>query len=542
MENPLSFGVELLDRLYGATQTYFSHSPEPISCASLQAPDIPGASILSLSGVEQRNVIATASPIYWPEYDMRPFDICDVNITLTHPGDNDTVFVEVWLPLDAENWNGRFLGTGGAGFSAGNLGGYGFDSAGPVAEGYSTAWTDAGHDLEGVSASAWALSAQGEVNDALLLNFASRSIHETALIGKAITEQFYGRKPIYSYWSGCSTAGRQGYMEAQKYPKDYDGILATCAAINWPKLATAAYWPQLVMNQEQTFPTQCEFDLVFESIMKQCDSLDGLEDGVIDDPMQCEFDPHSLVGTTISCPTENITITTATAIVIQRILEGPRDIDGNPLGFGLLPGTSFEGLARTITGPHGDTIGAPFPVASSWIQSFLKKDNEFDMDTVSYAENAELLKQSAEEYNEIIGTNNPDLSAFHAAGGKMISWQGLADSLVFAQNAIDYRQMVEEAMGGAANVNEFYRLFLVPGGGHCMTATGVTPIASDILKALVAWVENGEAPDTLAARTTGADGIERTRDICPYPFVARYNGDGDAASADSFSCVESSYA
>ncbi|MFB9905697.1 tannase/feruloyl esterase family alpha/beta hydrolase [Allokutzneria oryzae] len=493
------------------------------ACASVPAPAVPGAHVLSVTGVER-----PAGPAGVPGRPPIP-DVparCEVTVLLTHPGANDRVEVQVWLP--SSGWNGRFLGTGGGGFATG----FSAEGVAPAVKGgFAAAATDGGIGINPVSPEAWALDARGRVNWGLLTNFGSRSVHDMTVVGKAVTASFYGRAATYSYWNGCSTGGRQGLAEAQLHPEDYDGIVASVPAIEMPRFSMAQFWPQVVMNQERTFPTACEFDAFTSAAVRACDSLDGVVNGVIGDPRQCRFDPALLVGTKILCGGEELTISAATAEVVRRIWEGPRGWSGQ-LGAGLVKGGSFSALAGTVTRPDGSTVGAPLPIAENWVKYFVRRDPGMDTTKITYAEFERLVWQSTATYDHVLANTGPDLSAFRAAGGKMITWHGLADSEIAPDTTIGYRDRVERAMGGAARADEFHRLFLAPGTGHCGSGVGTEPV--DPLAAVVAWVERGQAPDILPAASRDA---KVTRNLCRYPLVSTYDGHGDPDSAASFRCA-----
>ena len=458
------------------------------ACASLGKPAVPGAQVVSVSGVER----TTAN---LPAY-------CDVNVNLTHPGSNDNVRVELWLPL--QGWNGRFQGTGGGGFATGL-----FDvELGPAIQaGYAAAATDGGHDQNLYDPSSWALDASGHVNTPLLVDFASRSVHDMTVVGKAVTAEFYGRAASYSYFNGCSTGGRQGLMEAQRYPSDYNGIVADAPAINWTPFTMAQLWPQVVMNERHHAPTTCEFAAFDQAAIAAC--------GEITSPTSCHFDPATLVGKTIVCDGKNVTITAADAEVVREIWAGP------PQWYGLTPGAPFDALA---------TAGAPFPVAANWVKYFVEQNPNFDVADLDYGQFAAIWQQSQARYGQLMGTADPDLTRFAQGGGKMVTFHGLADQLIFPAGTVNYYQRVARTMGGLDQVGQFYRLFLAPGVQHCGGGTGPMPI--DPVAAVAAWVEHGVAPDTLPAATPTS-----TRDLCRYPLVSRYNGSGDPNSAASYHCA-----
>lgn len=454
-------------------------------------------------------------------------EFCDVTIYLTHPGAEDKVKLSIWLPPD-EKWNGRFLATGGAGFATGV-----FDllTAKPVGLGFAAASTDGGHQ-EPPGDGSWAVKEDGSINLPLFRNFASRSLYEMGVIGKAVTESFYGKAPHHSYWNGCSTGGRQGYMMAQKYPDLFDGILANAPAIHFTKFVTAEIWPQIVMQQSQTIISPCIFERFVNATLDACDEIDGVKDGVIMDPLACDFDPRTIIGQEVSCEGETEIITDAIAEAVQKIAEGPKSPNGEHLWYGLPPSTPYKTLAGTsIT--NGKRTGTPFQIAEHWIRYFVLRNPDSDWTKMSYDDFAWAFAQSASRFGWLIDTDNPNLSRFRDAGGKLLTFHGLADDFIPVGGTIQYRQRVEDEMGGLEAVDEFYRLFLPPGVGHCGRGTGPEPV--DPLTSLVSWVEEGKAPDFLHASTTDHEGDLVERDICRYPYAQQYTGK-DAKSPSGWEC------
>jgi hypothetical protein len=453
------------------------------------------------AGAKIESVRAEAQPGY-----------CAITVTLTHAGAGDHVKVLVALPQ--QGWTGRLQALGGSAYAAGE---FGAPLVQAVKDGYSAVTTDAGV-LTGLDTS-WALTAPGEVDRPLLTNFATRSVHEAAVLGKDVTQRFYHRPVTYSYWTGCSTGGRQGYAEAQDYATDFDGVLANAPAVHWTQFAVATLWPQVVMNQEHDFPSPCVLSAFRQAAITACDANDGVTNGVLDRPDECGYDPRSLIGTKVVCEGQEVTVTAADAEVVRKIWAGPTDEHGRKLWDGLPKGADFTWLVETAPG---------FPVAVQWVQAFLEKQADFDTSKLTYGQFADLFRQSVREYDDVIGTADPDLSAFRRAGGKLLTYVGTADNLIPPGGALRYRAEVEHKMG---DVNDFYRLFLAPGVEHCGGGAGPTP--TNPLGALVDWVEHGKAPATLAAATT--DG-KQTRDLCAYPRVSRYTGHGDPAAASSYRC------
>ncbi|MFC7385704.1 tannase/feruloyl esterase family alpha/beta hydrolase [Sphaerisporangium rhizosphaerae] len=497
------------------------------TCAAVPVSAPSGTKVESVKAVAHAGGTVTfpAAPPLHPEEETLT-DVpawCDLTVTVSHPGAKDHVAIKISLPQDRKKWTGRFQATGGSAYLAGDLGGAPLVSA--VKAGYVAAATDAGVGANPLDVSGWALTAAGKVNTPLLENFASRSLHDMAVIGKDVAKRFYDRSVSYAYWNGCSTGGRQGYEEAQSRPADFDGILAKAPAINWDRFAVATLWSQAVFNEEKVAPTSCELEAFTAAAVKACDTLDGVEDGVIDSPHKCGWDPRRLVGTKVVCEDKTIVISRATADAVRKVWAGPV-ISGRKLWYGPNKGASLAALASP---------GAPFFVADTWVKYFVTQDPSFDTTKLTYTSFGRLFRASQRRFNDIIGSDDPDLSAFAKAGGKLLSWHGQTDELVPTQGTVDYRERVERALGGGERVDDFYRLFLLPGVNHCGGGTG--PYPADDLGALVTWVEKGKAPATLAASVSGADGRTVTRNVCRYPMVARYTGHGDTASAANYRCV-----
>ena len=503
--------------------SYNSCSPQTFPKLSL-----PGSEILSLTAAPVVNLTGIVSQ--YPDVTIPPVDICNVTITYTHTGWNDTIHANIWLPLSG--WTGRLVGTGGGAYATRS----GDDAlAVEVAAGRAAYATDGGHnhlDPNPLSASSWALKADGKANLQLLQDFASVSLNDAAVLAKQVTKDFYSKAPSYTYWNGCSTGGRQGFMIAQRYPTAVDGVLAGAPAINWDTFTPGGYWPTFVMNQLKTVPAPCVLEAITNATIQACDKLDGVADGIISAPKHCKFDPATTVGQTVQCgPLGSTRITAAHVEVVKKIWQGPRASDGSFLYYGLEPGTPFNlGFAlTTITcvGSATNCTVAGFQLASDWIRLFVLENPAFDLATVTLTDFEAVFQKSAAKYRDIIGTNNPDLSAFKTAGGKLISWHGLADQLVPPRGTEEYYEKVERL---DPSVRSFFRHFEAPGVNHCFGGLGSAPTSP--MDALIAWVEKGTAPASLEARSLDK---ARSRALCPYPLVAAYTG-GDVNKAGSFAC------
>ncbi|KAK7181988.1 hypothetical protein DPSP01_006219 [Paraphaeosphaeria sporulosa] len=488
-----------------------------------------GVTKLSIEAKIQRNYTTHGDEHVIP--DTEGLNFCQVKVHLTHANTNDDVLVEVWLPLD--DWNGRFQATGGVGMATGMLGG----ALGPAVKGgYAASSTDGGHPIGETDDTTWVLKEDSTIDWNLLTNFAVRSLAESVVVGKSITEQFYKERPKYSYWNGCSQGGRQGYVLAQQYPHLLDGILANAPAISLTHLAMADFWPLLVMKEEGLWMSTCEFNYFRQKAMESCDMIDGVSDGVISEPDLCDFDPLHLIGQTFYCEDKPVEVSRAMANIVRKVKQGPRTPLKTSLWYGLTHGTSFDILASTTTTEQGLRMPVPFPISTGFIQNFLlkTKDRSFNATRLSYADYVALWAQGNSEFGWLLDADKPDLTSLQASGSKLLTWHGVNDPVIPHQSTVQYRKRVELLMGGANEVDKFYRLFLAPGVEHCGGGTGPVPV--DPLAALIEWVENGIPPETLEAETTTYRGDRVTRELCAWPGVARYMGIADPKRASSWTC------
>ena len=448
---------------------------------------------------------------------------CRVTATVTHPPANDKV--KVWIALPMTGWNGRFQGVGGGGFSGGSANGV----RAPLAQGYAAGSTDTGH--EGGSGS-FANDANNRLNWQLIRDNSYLGVHDMTVTGKALVAQFYGAPAQKSYWTGCSTGGRQGLMEAQRYPADYDGILAGAPAINFAKLHIEQMWGTVQMLETKNPVPMCKFTAATTAAVAACDGNDGVKDGVLEDPARCAFDARTLVGQQAgTCGA----FTEADAIVINKIWEGPKRRDGSFLWYGLSRGADFGGLSGTGGTP---LVPRPNGITLDWWRYFLKQNPQWDPLTLTIGEYEQAWDQSVEQYNAVIGTDHPDLTAFRDRGGKIVMWHGQSDQLIYPGGSIDYYKRVQQQMGGADRTSAFFRFFLAPGVAHCNGGPGPAP--SGQFDAVVNWVEENSAPATLqAVRRDQTGAITRSRPLCQYPLVARYKGQGSTDQAANFECRSS---
>ncbi|GKT66328.1 feruloyl esterase B precursor protein [Colletotrichum tofieldiae] len=454
----------------------------------------------------------------------------NVSVTYTHPGTNDAVNVQVWLPSPS-TWNGRLQAVGGGGYSA-SFGSLYMTQA--VGHGYVALDTDAGH-FRGAeyaqSPKEWVLESPGKVNTHLVDNWGSTSLHEMAVIGKAVSESYYGTKPRYSYFTGCSGGGRQAMMIAQKYAKDFDGLMAAAPAINIEHLIPAGYWASQVMLGLGVGPPPCEFEAFTQAAVDSCDALDGAKDGIISLPALCRFDPHSIVGQNFSCNGTKRQYTLEAATIVQAAWTGARSDDSQVGWFGLNKDASLTSTYISTQCTSNSTCTATSAsILAGWIQYFSAKDSDWDASTMTKEQFLAYLQQSDQDYSSLLAADNPDLSAFRAAGSKMITWHGLADEVIPPNGTIAY---MEQVLKANPNSHEFIRFYEAPGVGHCYGGAGAAP--KDAFAQLVLWVENGTVPTTL----TATDSAGNQRELCTFPLQQVYLG-GNLSDSASFGCSLSS--
>ena len=438
--------------------------------------------------------------------------------------------INIWVGLPTDGrWNGRLQSEGGGGYA----GAVGIATA-SIAGGYIGIQTDTGHSggsgtfgcLNNCSGATAASPGQPDVQ--LQTDFAYRSEHLMAVLGKQLAQAFYGQQPVYSYWNGCSTGGRQGMRMAQQFPHDYNGILAGAPAFHWDRFQAYQIWPQLAMRVENGGPVSgAKQTLATNAAIAACDAIDGVVDGVIGDPRKCSYNPaNDATITTASCTsTQNTCLTPSEATAIQKIWQGAMNTKGKLLWYGLERGAALNGLGGTT----------PFSIAVAQPQYWVYFNPQWDWHTLDYSNYEGFFKQTMIKVNPLMASENPDLSAFRDSGGKLVMWQGWADQLIMPQGSTTYYESVVNYMAGGdyAPIQQWYRHFMAPGVGHCGGGSGPQP--QNLFGAVVNWVEGGVAPDTILASKAITGGTQ-TRPLCPYPAAATYTGSGSTDNAANFVC------
>jgi Tannase and feruloyl esterase len=462
---------------------------------------------------------------------VAPVGFCRVSVTLT-PSSDSAIMAEVWLP-DRAKWNGKFLGIGNGGFG-GSVSGPARDMRMSLAHGYATAGDDLGHEITSpvVVDGRWAIGHPEKVKD-----FAFRADHVTAEFAKALIAAYYGRAPQFSYFKGCSNGGHEALMEAERYPADYDGIIAGAPANSWTHLMTGFLWNESALfgKPESQIP-QSKLALIQNAVLAKCDTLDGVKDGIINDPAMCHFDPAVLLCKSGDAPD---CLTQPQLTALRKIYSGPVNPD---TGVTIYPGfpAGSEGLLNNwdlwITGPNA----AQSQFANQFFGSFVWADANWDFHSFDFAKD---VARTDAELGSILNSNNPDLSTFAAHGGKLILVHGWADAAVTPWGTIQYYRNIQQKMGPAA-AQRFVRLFMAPGMMHCGGGPG--PNIFDAVAAIEQWREKNQAPETIiAARYADSTAVLTgmptgkplsTRPLCAYPNVARWIGKGSPDEAQNYVC------
>jgi feruloyl esterase len=428
-------------------------------------------------------------------------------------------------------WNNRFYMFGNGGYAGENLVAPARINTRNTAlrAGFAVAQTNTGHDAANEPLGTFALNRQK------LLDYAFRAVHVTAETSKQLIRTYYGNAPSRSYFDGCSTGGRQGLMSAQRFPEDFDGIVVGAPVLDFT--GTMTNYVSMARALEAAPVPLEKLKLVAQRVYAKCDGLDGLVDGLIADPRRCDFDPAKelpLCANDVDgkdCFTAGQTRTLNT---IYRGAEsgGKRLFWGQPVGAEAevpTPNGPVSIWANWIIAPTGRTISYNFAETFFRYLAFPKPDPNYDFKSFNLQTDLEKLKP----ISNILDAKNPDLSRFKARGGKIVMYFGWADTALNPLMGVDYYEQVSARFG--ASTTDFFRLFMVPGMAHCRGGVGTDQY--DCLTALVEWVEKGVAPNQIVATQTRDGKVVRTRPLCPYPQVAKYNGNGDPNEARSFVCV-----
>jgi feruloyl esterase len=433
---------------------------------------------------------------------------CRVAATLTPTRDSD-IKIEVWMP--ASGWHGKYQAVGNGAFN-GSIAYPAMMTA--LARGYATSSTDTGHTGNN------AAFAPGHPEK--VIDFGWRAVHEMTAASKRIIAAFYDSGPAFSYWNGCSAGGRQAMKEAQRFPADFDGIIAGAPGLDWTGRAAQAVRVMKTLEANETARLSPPLaQLLHRAVVAACDAKDGVRDGLIADPSRCRFDPSVLRCTSADA---NLCLSPAqvqTAALIYSPVINPktkREIAG------LAPGSEL-GWTQT-----GWTASA----RATGVDQFRFLVFNDPAWTVQRFDAASDPARAEDADGGTINALDPNLKPFLDRGGKLIQYHGWSDPQISPFNSTQYYTRVREALGGTPAIEQGYRLFMAPGMGHCTGGEG--PDAFDMIAALEQWVEHGHAPDRIVASHATGGRVDRTRPLCPYPQTAVYNGTGSTDEAANFVC------
>lgn len=489
-------------------------------CAALQRATLPDTTIESADIFEGPSFTPPGSTAL----DRLP-PFCRV-VAVSKP----SIRFEVWLP--ASTWNGKFQGVGNGG-TAGIIS-YSALAAG-IRRGYATASTDTGHVSKDSADSTWALGRPDLVAD-----FGARGLHVMTEHGKALTTALYTTAPTRSYYVGCSKGGQQGLMEAQRFPADYDGLVAGAPAQNATRSYLAGHlWAALATERDpESYIPAAKMAVLARAVTAACDRIDGVSDGVIDDPRQCRFDAATLTCRQGDDPSTCLTAKQATAV--NTIWAGATDSQGRQLYPGYMRGAEAGagGTWERYVSGSGPRRGRHFLLADSFLKNVIFENRDYDFTRFNYDRD---LPMALQKVSSLIDAMDPNLAPLQQRGGKLIVYHGWNDPSIPVLNSIDYYESVVSTLNpgvsrdaALARTQAFYRMFLVPGMQHCSGGPGTDTF--DMLTALENWVERGQSPAAIPATHRTAGQVDRSRPLCPYPQVAIYSGSGSTDDAANFSC------
>ncbi|MDR2214552.1 MAG: tannase/feruloyl esterase family alpha/beta hydrolase [Nevskiaceae bacterium] len=492
-----------------------------------QTPHSPAAACASLAAFKSRDLVSiaatpVASAANTPAY-------CRVEGVIA-----PEVAFEVSLP---ERWNGRFYMIGNGGHAGDAL-----DNPGRVAQrdealalGFAFAQTNTGHDSRKEPGASFVLSDPRKAID-----YAYRAVHVTAATGKDLVREYYERPASHAYWNSCSNGGRQGLLEAQRYPEDFDGIYANAPWVDQTGFTMGAIWNQQAISAAPL--TAGKLSTLAQQVMAQCDAIDGLKDGLIDDPRRCNFDARTMVP---SCPAGSDAdncLTPAQADAVMKVYGGPVS-KGKPLFPGYMPGSEQVSGGAGNNAPASAWLNmivpaqpgakpADYNLAEGTIRFLAHTSPQPDYDPVT-AFNFDRDVRKLDAWAAKANAKSTNLNALRRRGGKVLMSYGWSDQILQPLAGVSYYEALQRRYG--ARTGEFVRLFMVPGMAHCSGGIGTDRF--DPMTALIDWVEKGVAPDSLAASRVVNGQTVRTRPLCPYPQVARYSGSGSIDEAANFRCV-----
>ncbi len=485
------------------------------SCSSLVALTLPHVNVLSAVDTPAGPFTPPGAPPSLIPPILPAF--CRV-VAVSTPTADSTINFEVWIP-PAGTWNGKFQGVGNGAFE----GAIGYAAmATALGRGYATASTDTGHtggDLK-----------FGEGHPEKIVDWAYRSIHEMTGAAKAIVGSYAGQFPARSYFTGCATGGHQALSEAQRFPADYDGIVAGNPAADRTNEILYYLWAWMATHTGEaiTVVPPAKLRLITKAAVAACDAVDGVADGVIDDPRRCRFDPAMLLCRDAG---EAACLTRQELDAVKKVYGGLRNPRTGTLIFPGWPLGSEAYGERAGEGWRGSVLDLPEPRRVDFFRYFVFNDPRWNWRSIDWDRDVAYTNARM----GFINATGHDLSAFRARGGKLLMYTGWVDPILPAEDVLHYYDEVVKTSGRLENTAEFFRLFMAPGMGHCNGGPG--PNVFDALGPLEQWVERGVAPETILASHVTNGVTDRTRPLCAYPLVARWKGTGSTDDAANFVCT-----
>lgn len=511
----IASAVLLASFLIGAVLHSSAALAQPRACESLTGVTIAQMTIASAQTVAAGAFTPPSPPTPGPgapiSYASLPA-FCRVAVT-SRPSLDSDIRIEVWLPVSG--WNGKLQAVGNGAFG-GTISYPALRTA--LASNYVAVSTDTGHTGPG------AAFAVGHPEK--LIDFAYRAVHDMAVAAKALSTAFYGAAPKFAYWNGCSTGGRQGLTALQRFPDDFDAIVAGSPANYATRQTFGQVWMWRATHaSEASFIPASKYPVIHEAVLAACDALDGAKDGVLEDPRRCAFDPKLLACTGGD---DGHCLTAAQVDAVRKIYA--------PTPHARTQAPLFPGLERGSELGWNMSVGAqPVGYATDYFKHLVFNDPAWDATRLDFDGHVDLVAGKADV--QALDATNPDISRFLERGGKLLLYAGWNDPGIPPRNLVNYYTSVQARMSVAA-VRDSVRLFMVPGMAHCGGGEGTSTF--DMVRTLDAWRETGRAPDRIEASRVVNGQVERTRPLCPYPQAATYKGSGGIDDSKNFVCKLSS--
>ncbi|CAG8133532.1 unnamed protein product [Penicillium olsonii] len=515
-----------------------------------------------MEGVSIKASTVTASPVYNTSvsgqifFPDATFDYCNVTFAYSHAGRDDQVWLELWLPAP-DKFQNRWLSTGGGGFAI-NSGSRSLP--GGIMYGAAAGITDGGFGGFTEQVDSVFLLANGTINRDALYMFGYEAHHELTVIGKAFTKSFFGSKDkLYAYYQGCSEGGREGWSQVQRYADDWDGAMIGAPAMRYGQQQVNHLLPNVVEQTMNYYPPPCELEKIMNLTIASCDKLDGREDGVVSRTDLCKlhFDMNSTIGASYHCAASSSTInlkkrvsmssntpeqsgkvTAKGAAAAKKMLEGLHTLDGKRAYIWYQPSSSFDDAQTQYNSDTGKWELSITSLGGEWVTRFLELvdlDNLPNLQNVTYDTLTEWMKLGWSRYEDILQTTMPDLTPFHAAGGKILTVHGESDPSIPAGSSVHYHNSVRKTMyphmsykDGSNALADWYRLYLIPGAAHCGPSDYQPngPFPQTTLETLIQWVEKGVSPKRLNATVLQGEHEGEKQEICPWPLRPLWKNNG----------------